>query len=81
MRTPFVRVHQDLEVHRARSRHCSQGVVTEGMLLKYISYVETLRTSFYKSLGDRTHPHIPAPQPGQSYPHLESPFDFLSHSD
>ncbi len=82
MRTPFVKVHQDLEAHRMRSRLGSQGVVTEGMLLKYISYVDVLRTSFYKSLADHTHFHIPALQPGQSsLPHLESPFDFLSHVD
>ena len=52
------------------------------MLLKYISYVDTLRTSFDKSLANRTHPHIQALQPGQSsIPHLESPFDFLGHVD
>jgi hypothetical protein len=81
MRTPFVKVHHDLEKNGVRSRLGSQGVVTEGMLLKYISYVDTLRTSFEKSLADCNHPHISARQLGQSLPHLESPFDFLSHVD
>ena len=81
MRTPFVKVHEDLEKHGARSRLRTPQVVTDGMLLKYISYVDTLRTSFDKSLADHAHPHISALQHGQSIPHLESPFDFLSHVD
>ena len=81
MRTPFVKVHVDLEKQRARSRPGSQGVVTEGMLLGYISYFEKMRDSFNQTYATRSIPRVPEMQTGDYIEPIESPFDILTHSD